>query len=179
MYVFFRYYKDRRRYFSVTLKLNKLMLNEDENSNIFNCMKDKVTKNNVLTIYSLAKFYKLANFSDSSLLYIERCFQMVVKTKNFLHSDFSIVAKILSSSELNTHSEVEIFNAVISWLKHNSEERSKYLKQLLPKVRFNLLSEDAKKHIINFNSSLTINYEGGKPLKEVLLNLKKFLQVLN
>ena len=139
MYVFFRYYKDQKRYFSVTLKLNKLMLNEDENSNIFNCMKDKVTKNNVLTIYSLAKFYKLANFSDSSLLYIERCFQMVVKTKNFLHSDFSIVAKILSSSELNIHSEVKIFNAVFTWLKHNSAERSKYAKKLLLKVRFTLL----------------------------------------
>ena len=51
---------------------------------------------------------------------------MVVETQNFLHLDLSNVAKILASSELNIHSEVEIFNAVITWLKHNIEERIKY-----------------------------------------------------
>ena len=90
---------------------------------------------------------------------------MVVETKNFLHLDFNLIAKILSSSELNIHSEVEVFNAAISWLNRNSEERSKYSKQLLLKVRFHLLSEDAKIHIINRNSLLTKNNERGKPLK--------------
>ena len=99
---------------------------------------------------------------------------MVVETKNFLHLDFNLIAKILSSSELNIHSEVEVFNAAISWLNRNSEERSKYSKQLLLKVRFHLLSEDAKIHIINRNSLLTKNNERGKPLKELLLNQKTF-----
>ena len=51
---------------------------------------------------------------------------MIVKNENFLHLDFSIVAKILASSELNIHSEVEVYNAANTWLKYNSEERSKY-----------------------------------------------------
>ena len=87
------------------------MLKKDKNLEIFDFVKDKISKNNVLTFYSLAKLYKLGNISESSLLYIERCFQMIVETQNFLHLDFSIVAKILASSELNIHSEVEVFNS--------------------------------------------------------------------
>ena len=155
---------------SVALKLNKLMLNEDENLKVLNWMKDKVAKNNVLTIYSLAKLYKLANFSDSSLLYIERCFQIVVETQNFLHLDFNLVVKILSSSELNIHSEVEVFNSAIAWLKHNIEERSKYSKQLLSKVRITLLSEHALECISNCYSIFSKNQEFYKIFKEVYTN---------
>ena len=104
------------------------MLKDDENMKTFDFIKDKMNKENVFTFYSLAKIYKLSIISDSSLLYIERCFLIVVESQNFLHLDFSIVAKILASSELNIHSEVEVFNAVITWLKHNIEERSKYAK---------------------------------------------------
>ena len=57
-----------------------------------------------------------------SKLFIERCFQTVADTQKFSHSNFSLVAKILASSELNLHSEVEVFDAANSWLKHNSEE---------------------------------------------------------
>ena len=133
---------------SVDLKMNKLMLNEDKYSKISDLIEENKNVDNVLTFYSLAKFYKLATISESSLFYIERCFPMVVETRNFLHLDLSIVAKILASSELNIHSEVEVFNAVITWLKHNIEERNKYTKQLLLKVRLSLLSEYAINYIL-------------------------------
>ena len=99
---------------------------------------------------------------------------MVVETQNFLNLDFYFVAKILASSELNIQSEVEIFNAIISWLKHNSEERIQYAKQLLLKVRFSLLSDDALKHLLDCSLLPTNNNECSKTLKEVLLNQKTF-----
>ena len=102
------------------LKLNKLMLNEDNELKVYHFKRGKLlTKDNVLTIYSVAEHYKLASLSKLSLNYIERCFQIVVENQNYLHLDFRIVAKILNSSELNIHSEVEIFNAAINWLKRN------------------------------------------------------------
>ena len=119
---------------AVALKLNKLMLNEVKNPKIPDSKKNKVVKDSVLTLYILAKFYKLSTIATSSLNFIERCFPMVVESQNFLDLDFSIVAKILSTSEFNVHSKVEIFVAVITRIKHNSEERSKYAKQLLSKV---------------------------------------------
>ena len=102
-------------------------------------MQDKISVENAATFYTLAKLFNLLSANKFSLNYIERCFPMVVETKNFIHLDFSLVAKILASSELNIHTEVEIFNAAFTWLKHNIEERSKYAKQLLLKVRLSLL----------------------------------------
>ena len=152
----------------LALKINKVLQKEDTIMKINKVLRNKFTVKNVVTLYSLAKCYNLATISESSLLYIERCFPMVNETQNFLHLDFSIVAKILSSSELNIHSEVEIFNAVIAWLKHNSEERSKYSKQLLLKIRLSLLSEHALNYILEKALSLYNDNEFLSVLKEVI-----------
>ena len=101
---------------AVALKLKKLMLNEDEIPKISDFINNKLTKHNVLTFYSLANLYKLATISETSLMYIERCFLMVVENQNYLHLDFNLVAKLLSSSELNIDSEVE----TTTRLKHNN-----------------------------------------------------------
>ena len=93
---------------------------------------------------------------------------MVVGTQNFLHLDISIVAKILDSSELNIHTEVEVFNAVNTWLKHNSKERSKYAKQLLLKIRLPLLSEHALKYILDKVSPFSKKNELMYLLNEVM-----------
>ena len=157
-----------------TLKLINLMLYKGKSKELDKIMQDKVAVENVITFYSLAKFYNIVSVSESSLLYIERCFPVIVETRNFLHFDFDLVVKVLSSSKLNIHSEVEVFNAANAWLKHNSKERGKYATQLLLKVRLQFLSQHAFKHILNCNSLLTKNIEHGKTLKEVLLNQKTF-----
>ena len=146
------------------------MLNKEDNLDKSYLIRKTTNKDNVLTYHSLAKHYSLATISEITLSFIKRCFPIVVKNDNFLHLDFSIVVKILDSSELNIHSEVEIFNAAITWLKHNSEERSKYAKQLLLKVRFTLLSEPALKYISNCYSLFSKNQECPNILKEVYIN---------
>ena len=133
-----------------------------------------MTLNNVLAFYSLAKLYKLAITSETSLAYIERCFQMVDEAPNFLHLDINTVVRILGSSELNNHSEIEVFSAAINWLEHDIEERSKHAKQLLIKVRLTLLSEHAFEHISDCKSLVAKNIELSKTLKEVLQNQKTF-----
>ena len=50
---------------------------------------------------------------------IERCFPMIVDSDNFLELDFIFIKKILSSSELNINSELQVFNASDSWLSHD------------------------------------------------------------
>ena len=155
---------------AIALKLNKLMLNEGENTLISKLINEKLNVINVVTFYSITRLYKVATSLKSCFCYIERCFPMVVETQNFLHLDFCLVAKILSSSELNILTEVEVFNAAITWLKHNSKERSKYVKHLLLKVRFTLLSEHALKYIWNCFSLISKNQECSRILKEVYIN---------
>ena len=160
------------------LKLNKLMLNEDNDLKVYHFKRGKLlTKDSVLTIYSVAEYYKLASLSKLSLNYIERCFQIVVENQNYLHLDFSIVAKILNSSELNIHSEVEIFNAIIAWLEHNSVVRIKYAKKLLLRVQISLVSKHALSHILDktslFIKNGKLNSECFNTMKEVLLRKNK------
>ena len=104
-------------------------MKKDTSTKFCQTIKSKLAIDNVFTFYSLAKLYKLETIYELSRRYIERCFSIVVETQNYLHLDFYLVVNILASSELNIHSEVEIFNAVITWMKHNIEERSKYAKQ--------------------------------------------------
>ena len=90
---------------------------------------------------------------------------MIVDTKSFLELDFFIVSKILASSSLQIDSEVEVYNAANNWLNHNSEERSKFAKQLLLKVRLNLLSDHCLQYLINDFSCISTNVDCIKVLK--------------
>ena len=141
------------------LKLCKLMLKEDKSCEISELIEEKMNKHNVLTFYCLAKLYKLVTLSKTSLTYIERCFPMVVEAPSFLHLDVNTVLRILGSSELNIKTEVEVFNAAVNWLEHDIEDRSKYAKQLLLKVRLTLLSKHAFEHISNCKSLVAKNIE--------------------
>ena len=83
---------------------------------------------------------------------------MLVESENFLELDFYHLLKIISNSGLYLTSELEVFNAVDKWLNYNVKERTKFAEQLLPKVRFYLLSEDSFKFVSNkFSRFLKIN----------------------
>ena len=97
---------------------------------------------------------------------------MLVETDNFSYLDFNLIAKILASSELNIHSEVEVFNAAKKWLKHDSEERSKSATRLLQKVRLSLLSEQAVKHLSDKISFFAENSELNNMLNKALVGKK-------
>lgn len=103
-----------------------------------------------------------------SLCYIQRCFTSVCETENFLELDFNRITFILSSSQLNITSELEVLNAAVSWLKHKVTERSCRVKDLLFKVRFPLLSNHALKHVLKAMSSLSKSEECSTTIKNYL-----------
>ena len=82
-----------------------------------NPIKEKVNLQNeckhkiISLFYQLSSFYNLKGFRNEALNYIYRWFTIIAKTENFQQLDFNSVNKILSSSELNISSELEIFNS--------------------------------------------------------------------
>ena len=156
----------------LVFKLNKLKVNNGTNIKICKIIQGKMSVENVLTFYTLAKLYNLNNVAQSSLITIERCFQVLSKCQNFLHLDLRLISKILSSSGLNIHTEVEVFDAVNTWLKHNKEERSQHAKHLLLTVRLSLLSADALEYIVHRKLFLTKNIECVEILNAALANKK-------
>ena len=154
--------------------MNVLKLEEDTKVNEY--IKDKITYKNVTTFYQFAKLYKLTSIADITLSYIERCFSMVAETQNFLELEFIVIRKILASSDLSVHSELEVYNAANDWLKHDITQRSKFAKQLLLKVRLPLLSEHTVKYILNKNSHFTENNECVDIMKKTLSRKENMLQ---
>ena len=102
-------------------------------------IKDKLNSENVATYYHMATFFNL-NFTEVCLNYTERYFTIVAESESFLHLDFKCVKEILSSSELDITSELEVLKAAESWIAKDYKNRSKYAKDLLLLVRLHLLS---------------------------------------
>ena len=80
---------------------------------------------------------------------------MVVETDNFLELDYSLLVKILKSCELLITSEVEVYKAADTWLNFDIENRRKFAKDLLLKVRLPLLSVHTLNHLLSKSSSFT------------------------
>ena len=129
------------------MKNNKVLLNKDEEKTMFRCIEDKINNKNVAALYNFSELFSSSNASKRLLQFIERSFPTIVDSMSFLELDFKRISKILSSSELNIDSEMEVFNAIVSWLGHN-KERKIYAKDILLKVRLSLLSDPALKFII-------------------------------
>ena len=112
-------------------------------------MKIGVNLENVATYYQLAEVFNLTNVARETSRLISSCFQAVSGSKNFLQLDFSSVIKILSSSELQVDSEMEVMAAAHNWLTHNCDERIKFTEKLFTKIHISLLPDEILKKIFS------------------------------
>ena len=109
-------------------------------------IKDRINIKNVAALYYLSYVFHFPRVFKPAFQLMERCFPMLVDSKSFLELGYKSVLKILSSSNLNIDSELEVFNAVVMWLSH-LKERGKHAKNLLFTVRLSLLTISALKHV--------------------------------
>ena len=122
-----------------------------------NQIKDNLNITTAILYYKLAYVYNLQNLNETTMMYIERCFSVVAETRSFLELDFSLVKKILYSSELHITSEIEVFNAVDVWVSYKTEERRSFAEELLLTVRLPLLSDLALNYLLSKSSLCKIN----------------------
>ena len=116
-----------------------MLLNEDEENEIYKCLEGKIHGNSVAAVYYASRIFNLSSSAKLSLGFIERFFPVVASSQNFVELDYISVVKIFSSNELMIDSELQVFNAADKWLSHNVTERNKYATNLLQKVRLSLL----------------------------------------
>ena len=135
------------------VKFNKIFLNEIEGDKIKKTMMSKQVRKNCIVLYCLSNIFKLSNVIKVSISYIENFFPMVAESENFLELELNYIKKTLSSSGLNIDLELQVFNAVDSWLCHDIIERGKFTNDLFSKVRLPLLSIPALKQVLERVSS--------------------------
>ena len=126
--------------------------------------------------YKLAKVFNLTWIVKETHEFIASFFTTISKTKSFLELDFSLVKTILSSSQLEVDSELEILSSVNEWLCYDYENRSKYAKDLLLAVRLHLLQDRVLTEVISGSHSCAfqLNVKLVEVLKEILRDKKKY-----
>ena len=141
------------------IRFNSICLNTDVDKKISRIIDQRKAIKNAATFYQLARHFNLPIFREVLLSYIEFCFTMIVDTKSFSELDFRSVLTIIASSNLRTDSELEVYNAAEIWLSYNIEERSKFAKRLLQKIRLTLLSNQCLKNLLDNVSTFSVSEE--------------------
>ena len=65
-----------------------------------------------------------------------------MKQEEFLQLPLAQLTDIISSDVLDVSSEEQVYVAVMSWIKHNKDERRSHLKNILKHVRLHLLTPE-------------------------------------
>ena len=111
-----------------------------------------VDKNNLCLLLSTSKIFflnKLRNYLMSSL---KNSFVSFSKTDTFNAIDYKLFKSIISRSDLNVSTEIEVFNALVSWIEHDEKTRGKFGFDLLKMVRLPLLSSEFIKNVVKKHS---------------------------
>ena len=103
-------------------------------------LKELINKKNIFCFFGLSKKFYLKNFKTFLKSLLVNNFVCISKTNEFKSIDYRALQTIISSSELNVSSEVEVFEAVVSWVGHDETSRRHLTCDLLKLVRLQLLS---------------------------------------
>ena len=105
-----------------SMETNKVLLDKLEENKINRLM----TCKQLHSFLSLIKCFQAPKFfSCRHGLYSARYFTTVAESNSFSEVDFSAVGEILSSSQVNIDSELQVLDAAGSWLRHDITERGK------------------------------------------------------
>jgi kelch-like protein 18 len=86
-------------------------------------LKIRLQSNNVLGIKAFADTYGCETLVEASKKFIQKKFQEVSKSDEFLSLDFNDVIDIVAKDELNVSGEEDVFQAVMSWIKKDLKLR--------------------------------------------------------
>ena len=95
---------------------------------------------NCLGIRRFASAHACSNLLRKCTMFMQQRFPEIALHEEFLELGFDEVVKIVSDSYLNVRGEEQVYEAVLSWVKHRIEERKSCVSELFKYVRLPLLS---------------------------------------
>jgi len=115
---------------------------------------------NCLGIRRFAGTHSCANLLRKCSMFMQQRFPEIVLHEEFLELNFEEVTKIVSNSSLNVRGEEQVYEAVLSWVRHRLEERKVFVPDLFKCVRLPLLSAAYLSREVRKEPLLVDNYEG-------------------
>ena len=97
---------------------------------------------NCFAIQSLADRYACSVLLAKVNNYIESNFDKVLDCNDFYALDFHKVMNLIASDNIFAPNEEKVYKCVISWIKHDVENRNQFLPTLMDHVRLPLMSPD-------------------------------------
>ena len=105
-------------------------------------LKNQLHPSNCLGIRAFADAHICSELLESSHRFALRRFAEVSQTEEFLLLSLSDMLSLVGSDEVNVQHEEDVFNAVMSWVRHDPPNRKQLLGNILPHVRLPLLARE-------------------------------------
>ncbi|CAC5372668.1 KLHL20 [Mytilus coruscus] len=103
-------------------------------------LKRQLDPSNCLGIRAFADTHACRDLLRIADKFTQHNFQEVMESEEFMLLPVNQLVDIISSDELNVGSEEQVFNAVMSWVKYNTQERRCHLPNVTQHVRLPLMS---------------------------------------
>lgn len=105
-------------------------------------LQSQLHPSNCLGIRAFADLHGCLELLMAADSYTEQHFIDVVESEEFLALSAAQVCKLISSDKLAVPSEEKVFEAVMTWVNHELDNRQIHLAQLMEHVRLPLLSQE-------------------------------------
>ena len=117
-----------------------------ENSKLKKYICEKIAEcvnvKNFLFYFKLSKTFYLKDLLDLLFNMLFQCYLTKNHSKIFYDFKYEDFLTLVSFSELQIDSELEIFNAIVDWINYKRIERKVYFDELFERVRLPLLTEE-------------------------------------
>ncbi|XP_035660535.1 kelch-like protein 9 [Branchiostoma floridae] len=112
-------------------------------------LKKMLHVNSCMHVASLAALYNLNSLKSAVDQFVFKNFLKFSQTDNFLNLPADEVSFYIDNDRLEVRTELEVFDAVVKWIKLEKRTRLQYARGLMSCVRFPLLyPEDLREHVI-------------------------------
>ncbi|XP_014770021.1 kelch-like protein 2 [Octopus bimaculoides] len=105
-------------------------------------LQSQLHPSNCLGIKDFADLHDCTELLNYTQTYIEQHFSEVVYYDEFLSLTACQVSKLIASDRLTVPSEEQVFEAVLSWIEHDTENRQLSIAELMEHVRLPLMSQE-------------------------------------
>uniref|UniRef100_A0A672ZD44 Kelch-like protein 3 n=1 Tax=Sphaeramia orbicularis TaxID=375764 RepID=A0A672ZD44_9TELE len=125
---------------------------------------------NCLGIRAFADLHTCTQLLNQAHAYAEQHFAEVVQGEEFLGLSLQQVCSLISSDKLTVSTEEKVFEAMVSWIKHDKPARLEYMPKLMEHVRLPLLSRDYLVQIVEEEALIKNN----NTCKDFLIEAMKY-----
>ena len=148
------------------------MLNCNTIKNDVSLYTKTVDHNNVCFHFETSKCFYQIDLHKSTFKCIQRWLCLLIDNNKHLDMSYDFIKKVLSFSELDTTSEIELINFVDSWVNHDTTQRSKFAMSLLRNVRLSLLSNAALYKLLADDNSFSKRSDCKNYIEKTITNKK-------